>query len=298
MSRQRSWNIRFLSIQSVLRLGLLYLALVALIAGCQQSFIYFPRYEPRFDEQVKAVGWKEWTTPRGEFIGWIIERRKQNPFYAYIPGSDKGGEIPILMFHGNAGSASWRSHWVDAMQGVGFGEMRILEYPGYGRRKGRPSEATFIPSAVGAFDLWESERGHRQPKIVLLGESLGSGVAAAVAQARPERVGGVILAVPYDSILNVARSRLPFLPIGWLLRERYDSVSRLKGLNVPVVIVSAAQDEVIPVEHARRLRAALSENGVPHQYVELAHAQHNDLTSYREDWAPQAFEFIAKQRMD
>jgi pimeloyl-ACP methyl ester carboxylesterase len=202
----------------------------------------------------------------------------------------------VLMFHGNAGSASWRGHWVDVMQGIGFGEMRILEYPGYGRRQGRPSEAAFIDAALEAYDLWEQELAARHatlvPKITLMGESLGTGVAAAVIHARPQRVAGALLLVPYDSVLNVARSRLPFLPLEWLMKDRFDSLSRLKGTSVPIVIVSALRDEIIPVSHARNLRDALEKSGSPHLYIELAAAQHNDLTAFATEWGKAAFNFL------
>jgi pimeloyl-ACP methyl ester carboxylesterase len=278
---------------TLLRLALLYLGLVALVLGCQRSFIYFPTYEPRFDEQMKIAGWREWIMPDGSFIGWIIPPRS-------ISGETGAGTLayapPLLMFHGNAGSASWRSHWVDVMQSMGFGEVRILEYPGYGRRGGRPTENALIDAALQAFDLWDNElstkAGGIAPKIYLLGESLGSGVAAAVVEARAAGVGGALLAVPYDSVLNVARARLPFLPMQWLMKDRFDSALRLKGTRVPIVIVSATRDEVIPVAHARNLRDILQQHRSPHRYIELPTALHNDLTAYASQWASPAFDFL------
>jgi pimeloyl-ACP methyl ester carboxylesterase len=287
---KRAWLV---SRYTVVRLGLLYLGLMLLVAGCQRSFIYFPAYEPRFDQQVKSVGWKEWFALSGDFIGWIIPARPQ-----LTREESRGSKTspPVLMFHGNAGSASWRGHWVDVLQGMGFGEVRILEYPGYGSRPGRPSEAALVRAALEAYDLWERELAAQYsiaaPKITLFGESLGSGVAAAVVEARSERVGGALLAVPYDSVLNVARGRLPFLPLEWLMKDRFDSAMRLEGTPVPVVIISATHDEIIPVRHARNLRDTLMRSRSPHLYIEVAAAQHNDLTAYRSEWTSAAYDFL------
>ncbi len=261
---------------SVWRLGLLYVGLVLLVVGCERSFIYFPMSSSVMDEMAFEAGWVEWVSEAGERMGWIVKARER------VDGP------PLLMLHGNSGSATWRLNWVRTLQGMGFGEVRVVEYPGYGGRSGRPSEEALIEAGTEAFEVWCRELA---APVFVLGESLGSGVAAGVYERVPELVRGIILAVPYDSVLNVARGRLPFLPLGWLMSDRFESVPRLRGAAVPVAIVAVAEDEVIPVRHARALRDALQEN-TRLLYIELEQGRHDELPIYSALWGKQVFGFL------
>lgn len=108
--------------------------------------------------------------------------------------------------------------------------------------------------------------------VVVIGESLGSGVAAAAAAQVPERVAGLILFTPWDRLENVAAHHYPWLPVRWLLREHYDSAAHLAGLGKPVWIAVAERDEVVPVELGIALHAGLRG---PRQLFVMQGAGHN-----------------------
>ena len=144
-----------------------------------------------------------------------------------------------------------------------------LAYRGYGASDGRPSEAALVDDAVALFD----EVRRRQPAahIAVLGRSLGSGVASALAARRP--VDALILVTPFDSLEAVAAQLLPMLPVRTLLRDRFDSVAALADFDGPVLVIRAGRDAVIPPARTDALLAALPDARV----AELGDAGHNDI---------------------
>jgi len=263
---------------TVFRLALIYLAFAILVAVIQRQLIYFPMRDAGMNARAAEVGWQPWRNPSGELIGWKTD------------SSDQAASGPVvLMMHGNAGSATWRWPWSALLRGAGFADVRVLEYPGYGDRPGQPAEDTLIAAAVEAVRLWSAERDGAP--VYLLGESLGTGVASGVYERAPQLVAGLLLLVPFDSIRAVGQARVPFLPVGWIMRDHFDSARRLAGVDVPTVIVAAADDEVVPVRHARALRDAIRDKSRC-LYIELEGTLHNDLPDVPESWLPRAVEFL------
>jgi uncharacterized protein len=159
----------------------------------------------------------------------------------------------ILHLHGNAGSAQDWSDFRHAMQPLGY-RLILLEYPGYGARSGSPSEAVLVADAATSVRLARTEFGG---PLFLFGESLGSGVAAATAAAVGRDVDGVLLATPWDALPHVAQHTFWFLPVAWLVRDRFDSVRNLERYTGPVSVVMAGHDELIPNHCTRRLYDSL-----------------------------------------
>lgn len=117
----------------------------------------------------------------------------------------------------------------------------LLEYPGYGPRAGHPSEASLVAATEEALELLARERSG---PVVLLGESLGSGVAALTAARRPDLVKGLLLVTPLKSVPAIARRHYPFLPV-FLARDRFESDVALSKLSMPVGFLVAGRDEVV-----------------------------------------------------
>ena len=115
----------------------------------------------------------------------------------------------------------------------------LVNYRGYGGSTGSPTEAALFEDALAVYD---AIRG-RHARIAVAGRSLGSGVAVYLAGQRP--VAHLALVTPYDSIENVAKASYPFLPVGWLLKDKFDSASRAGGVRAPTLVVIAEHDEVI-----------------------------------------------------
>ncbi len=159
-----------------------------------------------------------------------------------------------VVVHGNAGSALDRAWYIDPLGSLGY-RVILLEYPGYGSREGRPNEKALVEDVRESIDLARKQFG---PPILLIGESLGSAVAAEAGNGLDGRIEGMILCTPWNDLASVAQSIYWFLPVRFLLRENYDSVKNLKNFHRPIMLVVAEKDELIPPECSRRLFDSLS----------------------------------------
>ncbi len=221
-----------------------YLAVVVVYALMQRSFIYYPQSQG-LDAALAGVnhmGGSAWLDTDGNWLGW----------HQGAPGASRR----VLVMHGNAGQALDRGYWIQLFRGLhesGPWEVWVLEYPGYGPRPGKPSEQALRNAALQAMDLLQAQR---PGPVLLLGESLGSGVAAHVAAARTETVAGLLLVTPFASLGAVAQHHMPFLPVSLLLRDRFDTLTLLKGFDGPMVIVTASDDNIVPEQLALPLKAA------------------------------------------
>ena len=175
----------------------------------------------------------------------------------------------VLLFHGNAGNLSHRVEKIALLRAAGAA-VCMIDYRGYGRSTGTPSEAGTYRDARAAYDYLITTRELASRDIVLYGESLGSAVAVELATQVP--VGGVMIEEAFTSIPEVGQKMFPMLPVGWLVRNRYDTIHKMGRLQAPLLIFHSRQDELFPYQYAERLLAAAPE---PKRLVEL-HGGHND----------------------
>ena len=145
----------------------------------------------------------------------------------------------------------------------------LMAYRGYGASDGTPRESHLYADALALFDHVSSR--HSGP-IVVVGRSLGSGVASYLASQRP--VARLALVTPPDSLANVARMHYPWLPVRKLLKDRYESTRYLAKYRGPVLVIRAGRDQVIPAASTDRLIASLA---APPQVIELPAADHNTI---------------------
>jgi len=244
----------------------LYGLLCLLVFLAQRMLMYFPERSSEPDALARAasLGLRPWRDEEGGLLGW-------RPAHA-------DAATRILVFHGNAGSALDRVYYLSALGGPGR-EVVLFEYPGYGARAGRPSEPAFVQAAAEALARLRAERAG---PVWMVGESLGSGVAAQVAAKDPHAPAGLILVTPIARMTEVAAGHYPFLPVRWLLRDRWDSVGALRDYRGPVAILVAGQDEVVGAEQGRRLARSLSAQ--PRLWEQPA-ADHNSV-DFRPGTAP------------
>jgi uncharacterized protein len=187
----------------------------------------------------------------------------------------------VLMLHGNGENLA-TLHWAglfDRFATLGAGVL-ALDYPGYGRSGGRPSEESIVAATRSAWRELLARAGPERPRIAA-GWSLGAAVAAQLAAAEPRSVDAVLLMSAWTRLDEVARLHFP----GWLTRpllgERYDSLAAAPRIRAPVVVIHGARDAIIPAELGSRLFAALAE---PKEWVEVRDAGHNDLLGRAETW--------------
>jgi uncharacterized protein len=226
----------------------------------QRKMIYYPsRYIPS-QAQLSANDMQFWPDDVNNYRGFVIAPNAER-----IKGT-------IIIFHGNAGAASNRTYYLKSLTQLGF-RVILAEYPGYGGRTGEPGEEVFVDDAKETLRLAAAQYG--QP-IFLLGESLGCGVVAAVVKDAPVKADGIILITPWDTLLSVAKEKVPWLPVKWLLHDRYDSIQNLKNYTGRIAIIGAEMDELIPVRHAQNLYESLQGSGDIHRMLIIKNARHND----------------------
>jgi len=173
----------------------------------------------------------------------------------------------LIYFGGNAEEVSWLAQ--TAGQYAGW-SLLLFNYRGYGRSEGKPGEAELFADALRIYDY--AAKRTDTGRVAVMGRSLGSGVAVHLAAQRP--VAGVILVSPYDSVESLAQGVYPFLPIGLMLKHRFDSLARAPGIKAPLLCLVASDDRVIPRPHSERLYAAW---GGKKQWREIRPADHDSL---------------------
>jgi pimeloyl-ACP methyl ester carboxylesterase len=186
----------------------------------------------------------------------------------------------VIYFGGNAEEVSWMLDEIPR-QDTGAAWL-LVDYRGYGASGGTPSEQSLESDALAWYDRF----AETNKRILAFGRSLGSGVAVQLAAAR--RLDSIILIAPFDSMVEVGKRHYPFLPVSWLLRHRFDSLSAAPKINVPLLCIVATHDEVIPAEHAKRLYDAWAG---PKKWVELV-ASHNSIDGHPDYW-PSIRSFLA-----
>ena len=247
--------------------GCVVLGFPVLIYFFQERLIFFP--QPLTQDPLKAntgAAIEEVSLVTADQVrlhGWLVK------------ATPKPTPTPLLIyFGGNAEEVSWLA--ATAGQYAGW-SLLMLNYRGYGRSEGKPGEAELFADALQIYDYAVSRA--QGGRIAVMGRSLGSGVAVYVAAQRP--VAGVILVSPYDSVESVAKGIYPFLPIGLMLRHRFDSLSRAPGIKAPLLCLVAGGDRVIPPPHSERLYAAW---GGARQWREIRLAAHDSIADDPDYW--------------
>ena len=247
--------------------GLVIAALILAAAGLinrktglmDRQFIFFP-------EREHAASPSDWgldaddvtfTAPDGTSLhGW------------FVPGT---GDVTLLWFHGNAGNISHRLDELSLIHDRLGVNVFIFDYHGYGRSEGRASEEGTYISGEAALGYLRNRSDVDPAKIVYFGRSLGGAVA--VELATKHRPYGLVLVSPFTSIRSMARRHYPFLPLGPLIRTKYDSLSKLPEVGAPLLIVHGDNDEIVPIDEGRTLFEAAGE---PKDFYTVRGADHND----------------------
>lgn len=252
----------------------------------QRHLIYQPTREPVVHAMAGATADRltdvSIVTSDGVTLkGWHVAARTAGQSGGAAPADHAPRRLTIY-FQGNAVHRGRRGKQFTMLSNLGS-DVLIVDYRGYGESGGRPSEQGL---ALDACAIWKhaiEELGFTADQIVLFGESLGGGVATGLAAELCEQgvvPGGLILRATFASLVDTARHHYPWLPVSWLLIDRYPSIDRLPRINCPLLVLHGDQDQIIPFAHSERLYAAAPErsaNGVPKMFVPLPGAGHNDI---------------------
>ncbi len=173
----------------------------------------------------------------------------------------------LLYFGGNADDATLFASYVKALRGY---DIVSFNYRGYVDSSGKPSEHTLFEDALKIYDTYAKNR-----KVVIVGRSLGSGVATYVASKRES--DGLVLITPYDSIVSMGQQKYPYFPIAWLLKHSFETVRYIPSITAPIAIIEVENDTTIPRYHLEKLLAMLPK---PPLHVRLSNTTHGDVLKH------------------
>ncbi len=238
---------------------LLLLAIVTVLVIAMDPigrFIYFP------DDYLVA-------TPADlgmEYEDVVLDVGGETTHGWLVPGT---GDQTLLWFHGNAGNISHRLDNLRLLHDRVGVSILIVDYGGYGRSTGSPSEARMFADARATLDF-VLERGVDRSQIVYFGRSLGSGVALDLAVGEPP--AKLILETPFESIRAMAAALFP-RPLAKLIPQQFDNLSKIGRIRCPVLFIHGDRDEIVPFAHGQSLFAAAPQ---PKQFFRIPGATHND----------------------
>jgi hypothetical protein len=250
------------TLKSLIILAILaYGGVLALMYVYQRSLMYFPdpvRTSPA------AVG-----LPQAE-EATLKSADGESVIAWYVP--PQGDKPLVIYFHGNGGALNLRAgrfRWLTA-DGVG---LLGLSYRGYGGSTGKPTEAGLLLDAMAAYDFAAAR--YAVGRIVLWGESLGTGVAVALAAGQP--VSGLILDAPFTSAADIGAAAFPFVPVRWFIKDAFRSDQRIARVKVPLLVLHGERDQVVPIKYGERLFELANE---PKRMVRFPSGGHVDLDDH------------------
>jgi pimeloyl-ACP methyl ester carboxylesterase len=209
----------------------------------QRQFMYFPDGSEALPATYKLEGFTRVPLVSGD--GTAI---------AVWTHPARAGMDTIIYFHGNAGHLGYRAEKFRALAEAGFG-LVALSYRGYGGSDGQPTEVGLYDDAATALSYALDTLHIPENKIILYGESLGTGIATHLATTHPQ-IALLVLEAPYRSVEDRAQELYPYLPVHYLIKDRYPQTALMANVKAPVLIFHGTDDVIIPIQHGRDVYAA------------------------------------------
>jgi fermentation-respiration switch protein FrsA (DUF1100 family) len=271
---RRSWQRRVLRM-----LGLVagtYLGIILVLLALENSLVYHPI--------PASVEW--WPPPGPEVRDVYLTTADGTRIHAWWYPKE-GADGALLYFHGNAGNLSHRGPTIAVLRQELGVSVLIVDYPGFGRSDGSPSEAGCCAAADVAYAWLTRIQKVPAEKVLIYGSSLGGGVAVDLASRCEHRA--LILTKTFTSMPDVGQGLYPWLPVRWLMRNRYESLAKIERCKRPVFIAHGTADRLIPFAHGERLYAAANE---PKQFHAMQGVDHN--AAWSAGFFPALRDFLSK----
>jgi fermentation-respiration switch protein FrsA (DUF1100 family) len=279
---------RMLGLLALLLAGLAAFAL--LLVWLEPRLLYYPLRELERTPESLGLPYEDLTLLAADGVtlhAWFLPRPGDpQPPRGGAPAGARGPRV-VLFCHGNAGNISHRFEKVAFFHRAGV-DVLLFDYRGYGRSEGRPDEAGTYRDARAAYDWLAGSRAVPPERLVLYGESLGAAVAVRLATEVP--VAGVMLEAAFTSVADVGQGMYPFLPVRWMVRNRYDSLARIGSLRAPLLLLHSRDDEFFSMRHPERLLAAAR---APKRLVELRGGHNEAFLVSAETYGVAVGEFLA-----
>ena len=168
---------------------------------------------------------------------------------SWIINKDLKNFKTLVFFHGNAGDLSNRIYKLNELDKLNI-NILLISWRGFSGNEGYPTEKNLYEDAEAAIK-WLNKKKVSNSQIILYGESLGTGVAVEIAS--KNNFNSIILESPFTSIENSAKIYYPYLPVSFLLKDRYDSISKIKKINSPILIMHGRKDDIVPFFMGKKL---------------------------------------------
>jgi len=218
----------YLAVSSVV---LAYFIIILFVYFYQRNLLYHPSENNYLNDKI---------TFNYEEI--FIETDKKIKLKSWFIKKDLNKFKTILIFHGNAGNLFNRVYKLNELNKLDV-NILLISWRGFSGNKGKPTEKNLYRDADESVK-WLNNQGVISKNIILYGESLGTGVATELGTSNA--FGGIILESPFTSIANAAKIYYPYLPVSIILKDRYDSIGKIKNINTPIFIMHGKMDNIVP----------------------------------------------------
>ena len=208
---------------------------------------------------------------------------------AWFVRSSAPAPITVVVLNGNAGNRSYRLPFALALRRLGAAVL-LFDYRGFGGNPGTPGHSGLVADAVAARQHLKGRADVDPARVVYFGESLGAAVAAELAALHPP--AALILRSPFTTMAEVGGHHYPFLPVRWILRDRFSTIDFVKQVHAPTLVIAGDRDSVVPVGQSRRVFDAAAG---PKELVVVPGADHNDETLFTGEAMMNAIERLLRR---
>ena len=259
MGKEKGFSMTFMSFIGICLL--VYALVIFVFYLFQARFLFSPVYY-RDDEKISAIQ---------EYLSFLTLPTEDETLLEGVLYQPESASAKIILYFGGVQQDS-----------VALVEKFALHYPdmpfinynyrGYGKSEGRPTQSKLFEDAIHIYDDLVIRYNYKPDDIILMGYSLGTGVASFLASQR--KVREILLMAPYDSVYEVMKRRYPFSGIHWVLRQKFPSVDFVPHIDVPIHIYAASDDEVVNIKHAKMLKSRVKNLA---GFYEYGNVGHNDI---------------------
>jgi pimeloyl-ACP methyl ester carboxylesterase len=234
-------------------------------------------------EQIKVADYHETTGKFSEASDITIVSGDNETIRGwFLQANASRGRFLILLFHGNGGHRGHRSLWYELLHSIDA-DILAIDYRGYGDSEGQPSEKSLTEDASATWKYATQQLGYSPRQILIIGESLGGGVSVKLASTvcqQEQQPAGLILISTFSSMLDTAQNQFWWLPVRFLLLDKYRSDLEIPNVTCPVLQFHGTADSIVPLQLAKRLHQLTptqSTSGVEKELVIFEGAGHNDI---------------------
>jgi fermentation-respiration switch protein FrsA (DUF1100 family) len=216
----------------------IYILVLILLLIFQRDLMYHPEENNYFGDklEVDIEKVKIRTSDKINLLGWL-HKKDFNKFKT------------IVYFHGNAGKLENRIHKLNHFKNMDINFL-IISWRGFSGNAGKPSEEGLYNDGNSAIE-WLKSMGLEEENIIIYGESLGTGIAIEIAQNK--NFAGLILETPFTSMTEAAKNFYPYIPVGLLLKDKYNNDKKIKNINIPVLVMHGEADQIVPFKMGKKI---------------------------------------------